>query len=77
MPDTLSTPSHLFAGSLSGISQVLTGQPFDTLKVRLQTNPQVYKTTIQALKLTIQQEGISALYKGTMAPLAGVAAMVR
>jgi len=44
----LDIAKDLFAGSLGGIAQVLSGQPFDIVKVRMQnqsnTNP-IYKVS--------------------------------
>eukprot|EP00128_Syssomonas_multiformis_P006590 Colp12_sorted_trinity150504_noHs@31757 len=67
------------SGTFAGIAQVLTGQPFDTIKVRLQTqsttNP-LYSGVVDCFKKTVSQEGPLALYKGTMAPLVGIGACV-
>lgn len=57
-----------------GIAVVAVGHPFDTVKVRLQTqsisNP-VYSGAIDCLKKTLKWEGIQGLYKGVSSPLAG------
>ena len=54
-----------FAGALSGLSCVLAGQPFDTVKVKQQTYPQVYKTMYQTLAKTYWEEGgVVGLYAG-------------
>ncbi|XP_069674023.1 mitochondrial basic amino acids transporter isoform X1 [Periplaneta americana] len=64
------------AGCLGGCAGVLVGHPFDTVKVRLQTqdfrNPQ-YKGAIDCLTNTLKKESVSGLYKGMSSPLAGVA----
>ncbi|KAJ2697542.1 Mitochondrial carrier protein ymc2 [Coemansia sp. IMI 203386] len=60
------------AGSVGGVAQVFAGQPFDTVKVRLQTQPDVYKGTMDAVRKTIQNDGFSGFYKGTTTPLIGV-----
>ena len=59
------------AGWMGGIAQVLVGQPFDTLKVRLQTQP-VYKGVIDCAAKTMTGEGIRGFYRGTMMPLFGI-----
>eukprot|EP00210_Caulerpa_lentillifera_P006092 g5820.t1 len=62
------------AGTAGGLSVTCVGHPFDTLKVRLQTqptNPPVYNGLVDCLKKTIQWEGAGGLYKGVAAPLAG------
>ncbi|OLY85488.1 putative mitochondrial carrier [Smittium mucronatum] len=60
------------AGSFGGIGQVLAGQPFDTIKVRLQTQPQLYSGTLDCIKKLIKSDGFMGLYKGTTSPLMGV-----
>ncbi|KAI9503559.1 Mitochondrial carrier protein ymc2 [Coemansia spiralis] len=60
------------AGSVGGIAQVFAGQPFDTVKVRLQTQPDLYSGTMDAVRKTIRNDGFSGFYKGTSTPLVGV-----
>ncbi|KAJ2503190.1 Mitochondrial carrier protein ymc2 [Coemansia sp. RSA 1972] len=60
------------AGSVGGIAQVFAGQPFDTVKVRLQTQPDLYKGTMDAVRKTMQNDGPGGFYKGTTTPLVGV-----
>ncbi|KAJ1957202.1 Mitochondrial carrier protein ymc2 [Dipsacomyces acuminosporus] len=60
------------AGSVGGIAQVFAGQPFDTVKVRLQTQPELYNGTMDAVRKTLQNDGFSGFYKGTTTPLIGV-----
>lgn len=75
--DNLRIAKDLFAGTVSGIAQVLVGQPFDTIKVRLASDTTgLYKDTTDALKQLISKEGPFALYKGTLTPLIGVGACV-
>lgn len=62
------------AGTCGGFSVTFVGHPFDTLKVRLQTqptNPPIYNGLVDCFKKTIQWEGPGGLYKGVAAPLAG------
>lgn len=63
------------AGWAGGIGRVLTGQPFDMVKTRIQIqcpeNP-VYSGSIDCFKKIIKSEGVSALYKGTAVPLATI-----
>jgi len=52
----------------------LVGHPFDTLKVRLQTQPvdkPIYSGVVDCAKKTVQWEGLGGLYKGVTSPLAG------
>ncbi|KAL6939684.1 hypothetical protein ACO0RG_003529 [Hanseniaspora osmophila] len=66
----------LLAGTCGGIAQVLTGQPFDTTKVRLQTSTDPNTSAIKVVKDLIKNEGFKGFYKGTLTPLIGVGACV-
>ncbi|ORZ35139.1 putative YMC1-protein of the mitochondrial carrier family [Catenaria anguillulae PL171] len=69
---------EIVAGSVGGVCQVLSGQPFDTIKVRLQTQPTppIYTGVVDCLKTTVQADGPLGLYKGTVTPLLGIGACV-
>ncbi|KAK5709738.1 carrier protein ymc1 [Elasticomyces elasticus] len=69
------TLKDLFAGAVGGVAQVLIGQPFDIVKVRLQTTSQ-YTGAIDAASQILKTEGASAFYKGTLTPLIGIGACV-
>ncbi|TVY43978.1 Carrier protein YMC1, mitochondrial [Lachnellula occidentalis] len=69
------TLKDLFAGGAGGIAQVLLGQPFDIVKVRLQTTTQ-YPSALAAARTIYAQEGALAFYKGTLTPLIGIGACV-
>ena len=71
----------LTAGTFGGIAQLIVGHPFDTIKVKLQSQPvplpgqlPKYSGAIDAVKQTVAAEGARGLYKGMGAPLATVAA---
>jgi solute carrier family 25 (mitochondrial carnitine/acylcarnitine transporter), member 20/29 len=52
---------------MAGIAGCLVGHPFDTLKVRLQTQPvdkPVYRGLVDCFVKTLKWEGIGGLYKG-------------
>ncbi|ODQ81951.1 hypothetical protein BABINDRAFT_160168 [Babjeviella inositovora NRRL Y-12698] len=67
----------LFSGTVGGIAQVLSGQPFDTTKVRLQSAPEgTYKGPMDVVRQLIKNEGVSGFYKGSLTPLVGVGACV-
>lgn len=55
------------AGWFGGIAQVLSGQPFDTVKVRLQTQGTgdlaKYKGPLDCLVKTVKEEGVHGLYR--------------
>ncbi|EFJ22553.1 hypothetical protein SELMODRAFT_443165 [Selaginella moellendorffii] len=70
----------LTSGTLAGVAQLLVGHPFDTIKVKLQSQPAprpgeppIYAGAIDAVKKTLAAEGSRGLYKGMGAPLATVA----
>ncbi|CAI0418585.1 unnamed protein product [Linum tenue] len=71
----------LAAGTVGGAAQLVVGHPFDTIKVKLQSQPvplpgqpPKYAGAFDAVKQTIAAEGAGGLYKGMGAPLATVAA---
>ncbi|KAG5059151.1 Mitochondrial carnitine/acylcarnitine carrier-like protein [Glycine soja] len=71
----------LTAGTVGGAAQLIVGHPFDTIKVKLQSQPTPlpgqlpkYSGAIDAVKQTVAAEGPRGLYKGMGAPLATVAA---
>jgi|LauGreSBDMM110SN_4_FD.fasta_scaffold60559_1 solute carrier family 25 carnitine/acylcarnitine transporter 20/29 len=62
----------IIAGICGGISVVLVGHPFDTVKTLLQTAPEgYYKSTIDCVKKTYKHEGIRGFYSGIGSPLLG------
>lgn len=69
------TLKDLFAGAVGGVAQVLIGQPFDIVKVRLQTTTQ-YSSALDAATKIYKNEGALAFYKGTLTPLIGIGACV-
>eukprot|EP00117_Sycon_ciliatum_P027776 scpid80308/ scgid1063/ Mitochondrial substrate carrier family protein G; Solute carrier family 25 member 20 homolog A len=55
------------AGTCGGIAICLVGHPFDTLKVRLQTQPTdhpLYSGLFDCFKKTLKWEGMGGLYRG-------------
>ncbi|CAD5121624.1 DgyrCDS10118 [Dimorphilus gyrociliatus] len=65
-----------FAGCIGGITGVIVGHPFDTVKVRLQTqNPIIYKGTFDCFAQIIKKESFIGLYKGIAPPLCGLTAI--
>jgi len=68
------TPSALksfIAGGCGGVCLVITGQPLDTIKVRVQTSTQ-YSGALDCFKKTVAKEGFFGLYKGMTTPLVGI-----
>jgi len=66
-------------GTIAGWLQVFVGQPFDLLKVRIQSqspiNPK-YNGTIDCFQKIAKNEGYLTFYKGSLSPLVGVGACV-
>ena len=65
--------TEFIAGWAGGIGLVLAGQPFDLLKVRLQTNGAKYNNSlVKCAQEVISKEGLGSFYKGTASPLVGI-----
>uniref|UniRef100_A0A6N2JZH1 Mitochondrial carnitine/acylcarnitine carrier-like protein n=1 Tax=Salix viminalis TaxID=40686 RepID=A0A6N2JZH1_SALVM len=71
----------LTAGTIGGAAQLIVGHPFDTIKVKLQSQPAPlpgqapkFAGAVDAVKQTLSAEGPRGLYKGMGAPFATVAA---
>lgn len=62
--------SGFVAGVFSGVTKLAVGHPFDTIKVRMQTNP-AYTSALDALVKTVRYDGLRGLYKGATPPLVG------
>lgn len=63
--------NDFISGSLAGVMQVFSGQPFDLLKVKMQT--QVGSAGIvEIAKDIFSSDGIKGFYKGTLSPLIGI-----
>ncbi|XP_045126028.1 mitochondrial carnitine/acylcarnitine carrier protein-like isoform X2 [Portunus trituberculatus] len=82
MPEKTSAIKDFVAGGFGGSCTVVVGQPLDTIKVRLQTQPLPapgqkphYAGTWDCALKTIRNEGFFGLYKGMAAPLVGVTPM--
>ncbi|KAI0081981.1 mitochondrial carrier [Panus rudis PR-1116 ss-1] len=73
----LATVKDLTAGTAGGIAQVLVGQPFDIVKVRMQTAPKgTYSGMLDCAGGILKNEGPLAFYKGTLTPLLGIGVCV-
>ncbi|PBC34229.1 mitochondrial ornithine transporter 1 [Apis cerana] len=58
------------SGSLGGIALVYVGQPLDTIKVKMQTFPSMYKGMVNCFLQTLKTDGImNGLYAGTIPAL--------
>ncbi|ORX38374.1 mitochondrial carrier domain-containing protein [Kockovaella imperatae] len=71
------TQKDLIGGSVGGIAQVLVGQPFDIVKVRVQTAPTgTYTSPLDCATKLLKADGPLGFYKGTLTPLLGIGACV-
>lgn len=71
------TVQDLVSGTAGGIAQVLVGQPFDIVKVRMQTAPKgTYRSMFDCAGGILKNEGSLAFYKGTLTPLLGIGVCV-
>ncbi|CAL8399195.1 unnamed protein product [Boreogadus saida] len=59
----------LTAGAVGGAACVIIGQPCDTVKVKLQTFPALYRGVADCFCRTWKQTGVRGLYQGTGAAL--------
>ncbi|CAK9825820.1 Mitochondrial ornithine transporter 1 [Anthophora retusa] len=58
------------AGSLGGMALVYVGQPLDTVKVKMQTFPSMYKGMVNCFLKTLRTDGVMhGLYAGTVPAL--------
>ncbi|KAI9274317.1 putative mitochondrial ornithine transporter 1 [Phascolomyces articulosus] len=70
-----SAAADFVAGNMSGMAQVIVGQPIDTIKVRLQLDHTRFNGAWDCALQTIRKEGFFALYKGMASPLVGIGAV--
>ena len=61
---------NFISGGVAGVFCLVTGHPFDTVKVRLQTMPRplpgespIFANTIDCFRKTVTREGFLALFK--------------
>lgn len=74
------TGMNVISGTVSGVAGVLAGHPFDTVKVRLQSQPHSlsappYRGTLHCFLSIAREEGIRGLFRGVSSPLVGVTAI--
>eukprot|EP00961_Rhodomonas_salina_P086804 1167349-Rhodomonas_salina.2 len=65
---------NVVSGTCGGISLVAVGHPFDTIKVKLQTQcsrTPLYTGAVDCMRQTMKMEGFNGLYKGISSPLVG------
>ena len=64
----------IFSASIGSVACCYTGQPFDTVKVRMQTNPTAFPSVAFTTKSIMTNEGASALWKGAVPTSLGMVA---
>lgn len=57
---------HFVAGACGGLACVAAGQPLDTIKVKMQAYPHIYKSLYQAVKKTMVEERLRGFYAGAV-----------
>ena len=63
-----------FAGFVSGTASIVVGQPFDTIKVRLQTDAS-YASASDCARTLLRREGPLAFFKGMLTPIVSMSAV--
>jgi solute carrier family 25 carnitine/acylcarnitine transporter 20/29 len=77
MTSPLEVVKDIFCGTMAGWGQVISMLPFENIKIKVISKPEEYNQGyMHALKKTIAEEGVMALYKGMLFPLIGVGAQV-
>ena len=62
---------EFIAGNVGGIVGIGCVYPLDTIKIRLQTNPQQYKSTADVINQMHNKSGILSMYRGLLSPCIG------
>jgi len=71
-----SSLKNFVGGGVGGVCAVLVGQPFDMVKVRLQTAKDgTYTGAMDVVRKTMAKDGVKGFYKGMSSPLVGVTPM--
>jgi solute carrier family 25 carnitine/acylcarnitine transporter 20/29 len=74
--DLIHSARAFVAGGVGGICAVLTGHPFDLVKVNLQTAEKgAYNGGMDVVRKILARSGPAGLYAGVTAPLYGVTPM--
>lgn len=66
---TIDAVIDLLGGSAGGAACVAVGQPLDTVKVKMQTFPELYRNGLNCFGETFKKEGVKGLYAGTVPSL--------
>jgi len=71
--NTRDVSRDIFSATIGSVFCCYTGQPLDTIKVRMQTNPNMYKGVLHGGRKIVVEEGVSALWKGAVPTAMGMA----
>ena len=71
--DPRAVSRDVFSATLGSVCCCYTGQPFDTIKVRMQTNPTSYPSFLSTAGSIFQKEGAVAFWKGAVPTAIGMA----
>ena len=72
--NTRDVTRDLFSASIGSVACCYTGQPFDTVKVRMQTNPAAFPSVMSTSSSILANEGATALWKGAVPTALGMIA---
>jgi len=64
--ETRAVARDLFGASIGSVCCCYIGQPFDTLKVRMQTSPDQFSSVLGSTNQILRNEGIAAFWKGSV-----------
>ena len=62
----------LFSASIGSVVCCYVGQPFDTVKVRMQTSPDQFSSVVGSTTQILRNEGIAAFWKGAVPTSGGM-----
>jgi solute carrier family 25 carnitine/acylcarnitine transporter 20/29 len=72
--DARSVSRDVFSASIGSVACCYTGQPFDTVKVRMQTSPASYPNVVRTARTIFATEGPYAFWKGAVPTSLGMIA---
>ncbi|VEU35939.1 unnamed protein product [Pseudo-nitzschia multistriata] len=62
----------LFSAAIGSVACCYVGQPFDTVKVRMQTSPDQFSSVAGSTSQILRNEGITAFWKGALPTSGGM-----
>lgn len=70
--DSRAVTRDLFSAAIGSVCCCYIGQPFDTVKVRMQTSPDQFSSVVGSTSQILRNEGIAAFWKGAVPTSAGM-----